>query len=62
MSTRVYIILNDSFEYAREEWAKDHKLGLNRKESYWQGRKDGLRVAMNLMFQEMSEKERAELK
>ena len=59
---RVYKILNDAFEYARAEWQKDHDLGLKRKESYWQGKKDGLRLAMNMLWQEMSEKERSELK
>ena len=55
--TKVYLQLEEILEYARGEWARDRDLGLRRKESYWQGKKDGVRVAMNLLYQIMSEEE-----
>lgn len=41
---KTYNIINEAFEYARHEWNKERKFR-GRKESYWQGKKDGLRTA-----------------
>jgi len=55
--TQLYNTIEDMFMHAREEWEKDHKAGLKRKESYWQGRKDGLRASMNLVYQLIPEED-----
>jgi hypothetical protein len=52
--------LEEIFLHARAEWEKDHAAGFKRRESYWQGKKDGVRASMNLMYQQMSEEEKIE--
>lgn len=47
----MYDELEALFEDARVHWNEDHVAGFGRKESYWQGKKDGLRVSMNLLYQ-----------
>ena len=52
----VYDKLSTLLEEFRVEWeASRHEHG--RKENYWQGKKDGVRIAMNLLHQVMSEDE-----
>ncbi len=57
----IYVEMEVLLEEFRVEWAKDHAAGRGRKESYWQGKKDGLRVGMNLICalaqQELTEEE-----
>jgi hypothetical protein len=36
------------FDYARDQW-EETRVEANRKENYWQGKKDGHRVDMNLL-------------
>lgn len=55
---KVYGTLEELLEYSRTEWAKDYAKGLKRKESYWQGKKDGVRAAMNLIYQIMTEEDK----
>jgi len=46
----LYNLYNDAFEYAREEWERTKSSEGGRRENYWQGKKDGLRMAMNLLW------------
>ena len=53
----VYKELLEVFEYARVEWENERKLvSYKRKESYWQGKKDGVRIALNLLHPHIKEK------
>jgi hypothetical protein len=38
------------FDYARSEWEATRSTEGGRKENYWQGKKDGIRAAMNLLW------------
>ncbi|MHC4412487.1 MAG: hypothetical protein ACYSW6_05870 [Planctomycetota bacterium] len=46
----VYLKMEGLIEDFRIEWEKDHAAGLRRKESYWQGKKDGLRIALTMFY------------
>jgi hypothetical protein len=49
---KLYAEYEEAFEYAREQW---EATGGKRTENYWQGKKDGLRTAMNLLHQLIAE-------
>lgn len=45
----LYLELEGLLEDFRVEWEKT-RYEAGRKENYWQGKKDGLRVALNLVY------------
>lgn len=49
-----YDELESIFKDARVQW-ETTKAEAGRKENYWQGKKDGLRISMNLLWQEISD-------
>lgn len=47
---KVYLEMEELIEDFRIEWEKDHAAGMRRKESYWQGKKDGLRIGLTMFY------------